>query len=41
MSQYFEDADLAGDSFDVSLFYNFLFLQGLDGDAFFGADVHA
>lgn len=41
MAQNFEDADLSGNSFDVRLFDNFLFLKGFDGDFFFGQNVGA
>ena len=41
MAEYFEDADFAGDTFDVWLFDNFLFLEGFDGHLFLGEDVSA
>ncbi len=39
VSQYLEDADLAGDSFDVRLLHYFLFLQRFDCDLLIGGGV--
>jgi hypothetical protein len=41
VAQYFEDADLSGDSFDVGLFDDLLLLEGFDCDFLVGGEVYA
>jgi hypothetical protein len=41
VAQYFEDADLASDAFDVGLLDYFLFLEGFDCDFLVCGDVDA
>ena len=39
VTEDFKDADLSSDSFDVGLFYDFLFLKGFDGDFLLSENV--